>query len=91
MLMRHQVAAITGVLCVAGASAPVPAVPTKHDRADCCILCVGAGPALTGPIDALMVAIGSDVSARLAALPAAPRLGMLARLPGGARAPPSRA
>lgn len=91
MVVRHEVAGITGVLCVASASMPGPAVPAQHDRADCCLLCAGVGPALSGPVAALVPALGGEASIRLTPPLAAPRLGMLARLPGGARAPPSRA
>jgi hypothetical protein len=90
MVGRHEVAGITGVLCVASRSAHGPAAPTQHDRADCCLLCMGVGPALSGPVVALIPVPGGEASTRLTPPLAAPRLGMLARLPGGARAPPSR-
>jgi hypothetical protein len=92
MVVRHQFAAIPGMLCSQshGATTPSPATPGDDDHTSCCVLCLSHGPALTGDVDAFMVAIGRRASSPLALPLAAPRLGMLARLPGGARAPPSR-
>jgi len=92
-MVRHQVAAIAGVICssAANAVAPAPVAPMEHDRADCGILCTGPGPALTGQVAALLAGTDGKASSRLAAPLAATRLGMIARLPGGARAPPALA
>jgi hypothetical protein len=85
-VVRHQLATVAGAICTSNADAPV--APTEHDRAACCILCSAPAPGSTGPLDAL-VRVADASSSRLIAPAGGPRLGMIAWLPGGARAPPA--
>src|SRR5215510_9492421 len=86
-VVGHQLATLAGAICTSSPDAPV--TPTEHDRAACCILCSAPAPASTGPIEAS--AEMTDVSSsRLIAPAGGPHLGMIAWLPGGARAPPAR-
>ena len=88
-LVRHQAAAIAGVICSGGgaSSLPVPVAPVDHDSADCCILCGAQAPGLLDHISALNLAI-QQFSSRLWAPLGAHHYGTAAWLPGGARAPP---
>jgi hypothetical protein len=88
-LVRHQAAAIAGVICSGGgtSSLPVPVAPADHDSADCCILCGAPALGLLDHIGALNLAI-QDFSSRLLAPLGAHHYGTMAWLPGGARAPP---
>ena len=89
-LVRHQAAAIAGVICSGGgaSSLPVPVAPVDHDTADCCILCGAPAPGLLDHASALKLAT-QRVSSRLLAPLGAHHHGTMARLPGGARAPPT--
>jgi hypothetical protein len=91
-LIRHQAATIAGVICSGGAasSLPVPVAPLDHDSADCCILCGAPAPALLDQSGALRLVI-EGLSARVAAPLAVRHRGMMAWLPGRARAPPPTA
>src|SRR5262245_45341113 len=89
-LVRHQAAAIAGVICSGGgvASLPAPAAPLDHDSADCCILCGAPAPALADHVSVLRFATAALLSRWL--MPLGPhRRGTMAWLPGGARAPPT--
>ena len=88
-LVRHQAAAIAGVICSGGgnSSLPVPVAPVDHDMADCCILCGAPAPGLLDDASALKLAI-QRLSSRLLAPLGAHHYGTTAWLPGGARAPP---
>jgi hypothetical protein len=86
-VVQHQLATIAGAICTSNPDGSAPVAPTEHDRAACCILC--SAPGSTGPIDAL-VGVADALPSRLIAPADVPRLGMIAWLPGGARAPPSR-
>jgi hypothetical protein len=86
---HHQLATVAAAVCTSNADGSAPAAPTEHDRAACCILCSAPAPSSTGPFEAL-VAVANASSSRLIAPADVPRLGMIAWLPGGARAPPSR-
>jgi hypothetical protein len=88
-VVRHQLAGIAGAICTSNADRSAPAAPVDHDRTDCCILCSAPVPGSTGPICALVVAPDGGSSSRLMTPDGAPRLGMIAWLPGRARAPPS--
>ena len=91
-LVRHQAAAIAGVICSGGgaSSLPVPVAPGDHDSADCCILCGVPAPGLLDHVSALKLAI-EGLSSRLAAPLGVDHHGTTAWLPGGARAPPPAA
>ena len=86
VVVQHQLATIAGAICTSNPDAPVG--PTEHDRAACCILCSAPAPASTGPIEAF-AAMADASSSRLIAPVGVARLGMIAWLPGGARAPPA--
>ena len=89
-LVRHQAAAIAGVICSGGGapSLPVPVAPVDHDSADCCILCGPPAPGLLSHVSALTLAT-ERFSSRLLAPLGAHHHGPRAWLPGGARAPPT--
>ena len=89
VVVQHQLATIAGAVCTSNPDGSAPVAPIEHDRAACCILCSAPAPASTGRIDAL-VGVADASSSRLIAPTGVPRLGMIAWLPGGARAPPSR-
>jgi len=89
-VVRHQLAAIAGAICTANADRSVPAAPAEHDRADCCILCAAPAPGSIGSLQMLAVVPDGGSSARLIAQQSALNLGIIAWLPGGARAPPLR-
>ena len=89
-VVRHQLAAIAGAICTSNADRSVPAAPAEHDRTDCCILCAAPAPGSTGSLEVLAVVPAGGSSARLIAQLGAFNLGIIAWLPGGARAPPSR-
>jgi hypothetical protein len=86
-VIRHQLAGVA--ICTSNADGSAPVAPTEHDRAACCTLCSAPAPGSTGPIEAL-VGMGDASSSQLIAPAGGPHLGMIAWLPGGARAPPSR-
>jgi hypothetical protein len=88
-LVRHQAAAIAGVICSGGGSSslPVPVAPVDHDTADCCILCGAPAPGLLDYASALKLAT-RRLSSRFSAPLGAHHHGTTAWLPGGARAPP---
>jgi|SRR5262245_56909719 len=88
-VVRHQLATIAGAICTSNPNGSTPVAPTEHDRAACCILCSAPAPVSTGSIDAL-VGMADASSSRLIVPAGVPHLGMMAWLPGGARAPPSR-
>jgi hypothetical protein len=89
-LVRHQAATIAGVICSGGgaSSLPAPVAPLDHDSADCCILCGAPAPALLDHVSALKLAT-EGLSSRVVAPLGVHRHGTMARLPGGARAPPT--
>jgi hypothetical protein len=91
-LVRHQAAAIAGVICSGGgaSSLPVPLAPVDHDSADCCILCGAPAPGLLDHVTTLKLAI-AGLSSRLAAPLGVDQYRTTAWLPGGARAPPPAA
>jgi len=88
-VVRHQLAAIAGAICTSNADRSMPAAPVEHDRTDCCILCAAPAPGSTGSLEVRAV-VPAGGSSRLAARQNALNLGIIAWLPGGARAPPSR-
>jgi hypothetical protein len=88
-VVQHQLATIAGAICTSSPDGSAPGVPTEHDRTACCILCSAPAPASTGPIAAL-AGMADASSSQLIAPAGGPHLGMIAWLPGGARAPPSR-
>jgi hypothetical protein len=89
-LVRHQTAAIAGVICSGGgaSSLPVPVAPVDHDSADCCIVCEVPAPGPLNHVSALKLAT-QRFSSRLLAPLGAHHHGTMALLPGGARAPPT--
>jgi hypothetical protein len=89
-LVRHQAAAIAGVICSGGgvSSLPVPVAPVDHDTADCCIVCGAPTPGLLDHVSALNLAT-QHISSRWLAPLGAHHHGTAAWLPGGARAPPT--
>jgi hypothetical protein len=89
-LVRDQAATIAGVICSGGgaSSLPVPLAPPEHDSADCCILCGAPAPALLDHVNGLKLA-AEGLSSRLVAPLNARHHDTMARLPGGARAPPA--
>src|SRR5947199_8451481 len=89
VVVRHQLATIADAICTSNADGSAPVAPTEHDRAACCILCSAPAPGSTDSIDAT-VRVADASSSRLIAPAGVPHLGMIAWLPGGARAPPSR-
>jgi Protein of unknown function (DUF2946) len=88
-VIGHQLAGIAGAICTSKTDGSAPGAPVDHDRADCCILCSAPGPGSIDPTDVLAV-VRHGSSYRLTAQETALHLG-IAWLPGGARAPPSRA
>jgi hypothetical protein len=88
-VVQHQLATLAGAICTSSPDGSAPGTPTEHDRAACCILCSAPAPGSTGPI-ATLVGVADASSSRSIALAGATHLGMIAWLPGGARAPPSR-
>ena len=88
-LVRQQVATIARVICSGGGppSVPAPVAPVDYESADCCILCGAPAPALLDHVSALKLATGG-LSSRWMAPVGVPHQGMMAWLPGGARAPP---
>jgi len=88
-LVHQQAATIAGVICSGGGVVPMPApaAPLDHDSADCCILCGAPAPALLDHVNAPKLAT-AGLSSRLVTSPGVHRRGMIAWLPGGARAPP---
>jgi hypothetical protein len=88
-LVRHQGAAIAGVICSGGvaSSLPNPFVPVDHDSADCCILCGAPAPALLDHVSALKLPAAGLSSCLLAPF-GVHHHRAVAWLPGGARAPP---
>jgi hypothetical protein len=88
-IVRHQLAAIAGTICTSNPDGSAPVTPAEHDRADCCILCGAPGSGSIAQTDAVAGVPDEGSSSRLAGPDRALRLGMIARLPGGPRAPPS--
>jgi len=87
-VVRHQLAGIA--ICTSSADRSAPAAPADHDRTACCILCSAPAPSPIGPIGVVAGVPDAGPSSRLMTPDGAPRLGMIAWLPAGARAPPSR-
>jgi hypothetical protein len=89
-VVRHQLAGMAGAICTSNADRSAPAAPADHDRVDCCILCSAPAPGPIGPIGVLAGVPDGGSPSRLIAQQSALNLGIIAWLPGGARAPPSR-
>jgi hypothetical protein len=89
-LVRHQAAAIAGVICSGGgaSSLPAPVAPPDHDSAGCCILCGAPAPAVVDHGSTLRLAT-EGLSSRLVAPIGVRHHRTMPWLPGGARAPPS--
>ena len=89
-VIRDELTAIAGTICTANADGSAPMMPAEHGCADCCLLCAAAGPGSIGRVNVLAGLPDDGSSSQLAAPDGAPSLGMIAWLPGGARAPPAR-
>jgi|SRR5947209_9426425 len=87
-VVRYQLAGTAGAICTSNADRSAPAAPADHDRVDCCILCSAPVPGPISPVG--VVAVVPDGGSSLIAQQGALNLGIIAWLPGGARAPPSR-